>query len=318
MAHTNVFLSGDWGTSNFRLRKVALNNLEVLRTHKTSKGIKELYMDYKASSFDNQTEFFLNYLKEQLSFLDLIEQESYTMVLSGMASANIGLKELPYGSMPISKKQNTLVTEKLSLTPTVEIILVSGSADQEGVMRGEETQALGLLNRLADHGNGVLLLPGTHSKHLRYEENAFTSFKSYMTGELFQLFTQQSILSNNVSEAAWGKKVLEDFISGVKIGLANQLTSQLFSIRSQQLQDKIDKENNFYKLSGMLIGDELSYLKERLEGKVFLASDEPFFTLYSIALRQVLDEDKIIFLDKEELEKAFLKGQKQILEIYGQ
>lgn len=318
MANTTVFLSCDWGTSNFRLRKVALDNLEVLTTHKTSKGIKELYIDYKASSIGNQTEYFLNYLKAQIAFLDLDQTTNYTMVISGMATANIGLKELPYGTMPIAENKNTFVTEKIALTPNIDIILASGVADQEGVMRGEETQALGLLPLLKTYSDGILLLPGTHSKHLIYKDGNFTSFKSYMTGELFQLLSQQSILSNNVSSLPWDKKMLEAYTDGVTIGLEKKLTSQLFSIRSKQLQGKIDKENNFYKLSGMLIGDELSYLKENNIGKVFLASDEPFFTLYTIALQRVLEEETITLLDKKTLENAFLKGQQQILTTYGQ
>lgn len=318
MANTAVFLSCDWGTSNFRLRKVAIDNLEVLATHKTNKGIKELYMDYKASSFGDQTKYFLNYLKEQITFLELDQKNKYTVVVSGMATANIGLKELPYGTMPIAQNSNTFVVEKINLTPTITILLTSGLEDQEGVMRGEETQALGLLPILAPYGDGTLLLPGTHSKHLRYKKGIFTSFKSYMTGELFQLLSQQSILSNNVSSTSWDKKMLEIFINGVFIGLDKMLTSQLFSIRSKQLQGKIDKADNFYKLSGMLIGDELSYLKENNSGKVFLASDEPFYTLYAVALQQVLEKETLVLFDKKTLERAFLKGQQQILNTYGQ
>ena len=62
-------------------------------------------------------------------------------------------------------------------------------------MRGEETQILGLLDELAGDGPHALCLPGTHSKWATVEHGRITTFHTAMTGELYAVLTQHSLLA---------------------------------------------------------------------------------------------------------------------------
>lgn len=309
------FISCDWGTSNFRLRLVETKNLNILVEHKTNQGIKSLYQAFKNQSDLNQTEFFVSYLRKQINNLG----EDYgncLIVASGMASSNIGVMELKYGDMPFDENGKGIYYQLLSYENESDILLVSGIKDDRGMMRGEEIQAIGLSKFLKSDKKGILILPGTHSKHINYEAGEFSSLKSFMTGELFDLLSTQSILSNNVESCQWIGKRRKAFVEGSVIGLSQGLSENLFSIRANHLIGDANKKDNFYRLSGMFIGDELSYL-QNYNGKIFLAASQPFFDMYSLVLSSILKPDQVICFDNTILENALLIGQRKILELNG-
>ena len=140
----------------------------------------------------------------------------------------------------------------------------------------------------------------------------FTKLKTYMTGELFEVLSNRSILKNSVSKNNWSEKRKEAFKKGVQLGFDGHLTSNLFSIRAQHIINGAKKKNNYYVLSGMLIGEELSYLN-KTDKKVFLAASEPMLSMYELALENILEKNQLVKFNANDLEIAFLKGQKNIL-----
>lgn len=311
MNFPKFFISCDWGTSNFRLRLVESSSLEVMLEHKTNQGIKHVYQEYLSQEGVSQTQFFANYLKAQVQNLPE-EHQKNQIILAGMASSNIGLYELVYADLPIEESGGNLISRNISLENGLNIILISGVKSQTGVMRGEETQAIGLVEDLKPYDKGILLLPGTHSKHLYYTNGYFTDFKNYMTGELFELLSQKSILANSVTQSPWDDAKQESFKAGLRLGLEKKLSSSLFSVRTKYLLENTAKEDNYYYLSGMLIGDEISDLQYE-DQPIFMAASKPLFNMYSMALELITAPQQLILLDSNQLEKAFLKGQKKIL-----
>ncbi|MEM6843766.1 MAG: 2-dehydro-3-deoxygalactonokinase [Bacteroidota bacterium] len=308
------FISCDWGTSNFRLRVVETDSLEILAEHKTDQGVKTLYKKYQDQSELSQFQFFSQYLKTQIR--ELPEQHQHLQVVAaGMASSNIGLRELPYADLPFSQNGEQLIWKHIT-EDNLDMLLISGVKSTNGVMRGEEVQAVGLEEYLRPYSNGVLLLPGTHSKHITFAHRQFQDFKTFMTGELFDIISQRSILSRSVAHAPWSSNRADAFQAGLKLGFAGQLTAQLFSIRASHIIDNHNPEDGYYQLSGMLIGDELSYLKERVE-PVILAASEPVFSLYQQALESIVASEQLVLLGGKTLEKALLLGQKKILALHG-
>ena len=70
-------------------------------------------------------------------------------------------------------------------------------------MRGEETQIFGAL---ADGGgDGVYVLPGTHSKWARVEGGRIVGFDTYMTGEVYAVLKTHSVLGRMMAPAAGGR-----------------------------------------------------------------------------------------------------------------
>jgi len=306
------FISCDWGTTNFRLRVVATDSLTVLAKHTTELGIRELNEQFKGQKETDRLTFFAAYLREQLK--ELPEQHrSHPIVVSGMASANIGMKDLPYGDLPIEEGAKSFIFKDLIPWPGQHLRLVSGIKSTTGMMRGEETQALGLLETMDSCEDGVLLLPGTHSKHLTLRDESFTDFTSYMTGELFEIISRSSILANSVAPGPWNERTGYSFRVGVCDGFKNGFSSHLFAIRAEQVLRQTDATDNFYRLSGLLIGDELAKLPRDKSQRIYLAGAGPLLRLYRYAIEILGEDERLTVYDEKVLGEALLSGQRMLL-----
>ena len=308
------FISCDWGTSNFRLRVVETDSLRVLAEHETKQGVKALFEKYQDQSEGNQFQFFSQYLKAQRQQLPEVHRQ-HRIVAAGMASSNIGLWELPYADMPFDQNGSQLVWKHLK-EGDLDLLLISGVKSADGVMRGEEIQAVGLEEYIHPYPEGMLLLPGTHSKHITFSQQQFQGLRTYMTGELFDILSKKSILARSVNHTLWSDDRTSAFQEGLNLGLAGQLSASLFTIRARHIIENQNQEDSYYRLSGMLIGDELSYLKEQSK-TIILAASNPVFRLYKQALESITDPEQLVLLNGEILEKALLAGQKKILALHG-
>lgn len=311
MSLPKYFVSCDWGTTNFRLKLVAFDSLEVVRETSSADGVKRLYQSFLEAKDTNQFDFFKDNLMHQLaSFLS--ENETYPIVASGMISSSIGMYELPYANFPFDSSKESLVTQKLELNNDLKLTLISGIKNKSGVMRGEETQAIGLEDSLKNIPRGILLLPGTHSKHLTFKEGYFTDLKSFMTGELFEVISQKTILSSSIKFATQKSFDKDEFLRGVQLGLRGKLSSSLFSIRTKHLENSSCVIENYFFLSGLLIGDEIAYLTKK-EETIVLACPESLLYLYEVALKSSVEKDRLVVIGNQDFEQAILIGQKNIL-----
>src|SRR5439155_22801466 len=169
------FVSCDWGTSNFRLRLV---DGGVKGEVCTGEGTARL-----AARPGDRAEAFRATLAEGLAQLQA--PESLPVVISGMASSSIGWKELPYAKLPFSLDGRDAVWEKID----DRVYLISGLRSDIDILRGEETEALGLVATLGREMpfEAVFVLPGTHSKHLEVNPGGIAVFRTFMTAELFEV-----------------------------------------------------------------------------------------------------------------------------------
>lgn len=199
----DYFLSCDWGTSSFRLKLVDSATGTVEEAIKTSRGIQEVYNSWSEEGQEQEREaFYYRYLQENIALLAKKvgrSLEGIPIIVSGMASSSIGMKELPYASLPVSLEHPELqldITENIQGFPH-KMILISGICSDHDVIRGEETQLFGLAAR-HNIENGICILPGTHSKHISIEHNEVVDFETFLTGELFNLLLSKSILKNSM------------------------------------------------------------------------------------------------------------------------
>lgn len=309
------FISCDWGTSNFRLRLVETQSLKILSEIRTDMGIKKCYHAYKQQKKLSQQAFFAAYLLPQLEKLGVPEAGMGFLVASGMLSSSIGMQELDYCKFPISFTGEGLISNLIAIGPNLNLLLVSGARTNNDVMRGEEIQAIGLSDYLPKSGKGILLLPGTHSKHIQFNDGRFMDFTTYMTGELFEVIGKHSILSASMEESPWSPLYKDIFLKGVQKGVDNQQMASFFSIRADSLIHKSSNVENYYFLSGMLIGAELSHLKSRGE-TVYLSVTGIQNELYQLALKSFLEGSRIVCFEPQIIETALLLGQRKILETH--
>jgi 2-dehydro-3-deoxygalactonokinase len=138
------------------------------------------------------------------------------------------------------------------------------SPDRDGdVIRGEETQILGLLAREADF-DGVVILPGTHSKWATVTGGGIADFQTYLTGEMFGLLVHHSFLRHSVKESAAELSTQPDFALGVRRTVIDGLPflAAIFSVRARQLLDGTAPEDNLAYLSGLVIGGEIAAARD--------------------------------------------------------
>lgn len=241
------FVACDWGTSNFRLRLV---DGGVVREVKTDEGTAKL-----AARGGDRAEAFRSTLARGLE--ELKAPRNSPVVVSGMASSSIGWKELPYATTPFALDGRDAVWEKVD----GHVYLVSGLRTETDVLRGEETEALGLVETIGREMpfESVFVLPGTHSKHLEVNPGGIATFRTFMTGELFDVLARQSVLRHSTDPAAPFDRA--SFLEGAAEAQKRPLTSALFRVRTRQVLDKKPVPSNTSFLSGLLIGSELATLK---------------------------------------------------------
>jgi 2-dehydro-3-deoxygalactonokinase len=177
------------------------------------------------------------------------EDGAIQVVMAGMVGSRNGWAEAAYAACPASPASlaGSLlpVTERVSIVPGV-IAHTPGGPD---VMRGEETLVFG-----TGVETGLVCLPGTHSKWAKVESGALVDFATFMTGEAYGLFRQQSLLSRLAEEP-------ED-IAGYDAGLAASrdpagLLNRLFQARARVLDGVMGGAAVGPYLSGLLVGSEL-------------------------------------------------------------
>ncbi len=315
MSFTSHFISCDWGTTNFRLRLIETETLEVIWENRTEQGVKRSYAAFEVQRALDQKGFYLDYLMSEIRKLPEGHQ-GHPIIASGMSSSNIGLYELPYADLPFDKDGRTFISKSIPISQGQDLWLISGVKSKTGMMRGEEIQAIGLEEHLHSYSGGVLLLPGTHSKHISYRHGSFYKLKNFMTGELFEVLGKKSILSNSIETMEWNAQGKKAFLEGFHLGLVEGLTPNLLGIRARHVVENRNKKDNYFRLSGLLIGDELSYLRDTGEN-VFLSAPGAIFELYKTGLETFIAPDKLILLDDTVLERALLIGQRKMLLLHA-
>jgi 2-dehydro-3-deoxygalactonokinase len=321
------FISCDWGTSSLRLRLVGMDGQKVLAEVMSAQGIAGTFESWKQSGkgAENRVSFYQSVLKGQITALEEktgSPLQGIPLVVSGMASSNIGMMELPYKELPFRADGSDLKTGILEATDDFNhpVIVVSGGKTDRDVMRGEETQLAGctpLAGRapLAGCAPGkgdagqLFLFPGTHSKHIFVKDQNALRFKTYMTGEFFSLLSRNSILSGSVREGE--RNMPASFEEGVMEATRTNLLNSAFFVRTNSLFGKYTPEENYYYMSGLLIGTELKELID-LPFPLTVVGDETQKIYYLTALRKL----GIPGVQFQDAAQAVVKGHCKIYQQY--
>ena len=234
----------------------------------------------------------------------------FPLLMAGMIGSNRGWIEAPYVPCPagISDLAERLVWAEPGRTAIVPGLcyLTDESAD---VMRGEEVQILGAVATGQVPPNCLICHPGTHNKWINVVDGRIIGFKTVMTGEIFSLLKERSILADLLELPATAG---DAFHSGVRRGLANDgLTAELFSVRARVLLDQAAREDAASFTSGLLIGADLRVgLRADPDAEVVVMGRPDLTKLYSAALVEAGQEAREI--DGEE---SFLAGIGSIAEL---
>ncbi len=233
----------DWGTTSFRAFRVGRDGA-IRERRSAQKGI----MNVPDGRFGDT-------LREEIG--PWLAAGEDRVLLSGMIGSRQGWKEAPYLPCPAGAADiaGALVNigfdwARVKLVPGLSGFDANGVAE---VMRGEETQVLGVESLLRD--GGMACLPGTHSKWVRVEHGRISGFTTHMTGEAFGALRGHTILGRMMRDgpsngAAFDRGVARSRDPG-------GLLHHIFGVRAEALAGSLPETDAPAYLSGILIGHEV-------------------------------------------------------------
>ncbi|GGF35737.1 MFS transporter [Aliidongia dinghuensis] len=263
----------DWGTSSFRAYRLAADGA-ILDACASPRGILTVTDGDFAAVLRAAVEPWLG--TERL------------MLLGGMIGSRQGWREAPYVPCPAGEAEIRQAMIRLDFDWPGQTWLAPGLSTRAhgvpDVMRGEEVQILGALGDLGQ-GDGLVCLPGTHSKWARVSGGRIAGFETHMTGEAFAVLRQHSILGRLMpvpeAEADPDDRAFAEGLARAKT--AGGLLHHLFGVRSLGLMDDLPAAALPAYLSGLLIGHELQ-ATAAIPGPVYLIGNENLTRRYARAL----------------------------------
>jgi len=321
---TKYLLCCDWGTSFFRLRLTNLYDHQCTGELISREGIAGTFDAWRktgAATGMSRDNFFRRQLKKQINALGrqlAMNLINTPVVISGMASSSIGMEEVPYAVLPFALDGSQSSIRHFDPQPDFphELMLISGVRSGQDVMRGEETQLIGLVTLLTLSGEknreAIFVFPGTHSKHMYVRDGQLISFDTYMTGELFDLMAHHSILKDSVDLSDltdFSAPNVLAFRQGVQQATASGILNGLFTTRTNQLFDTFTKAENAFYLSGLLIGTELLPLLAEKGWPLVLCSGSKLTGFYELAIRELNLADRATTIPADLIDQAASRGQ---------
>ncbi len=245
MNATRPLIAIDWGTSSLRGARLGESG-QVLESREFPRGILTVPTGQFEAVF-------------QELFGDWLQQPHALCLISGMAGSRQGWQEAPYCPCPagfaeLGKHLLWLQPGRIALVPGLSC-LGADALHTPDVMRGEEVQIFGAL-QLAGRDSATLVLPGTHSKWVQVQGGRVTQFQTFMTGEVFALMSQHSILGKTLDlQGAFDEAA---FLQGIdQSQQAGSVLHHLFAVRTLGLFERLSPTQLSSYLSGLLIGEEL-------------------------------------------------------------
>ena len=266
------WIAVDWGTS--KLRVWVMNAQGDVIDHLTSdQGMGILTRD--------------GFEPALLSLIDgyLSTDRITPVICCGMVGARQGWVEAPYSAVPCSPAGYDQAVLVGPTDPRISVYILPGLSQQSpaDVMRGEETQIAGYLAQ-SPNFDGVICLPGTHTKWAHISAAEVVSFKTYMTGEMFSLLCSASVLRHSVGGDDWDDDAFLAALDQI-YSRPQSLAADLFSLRANDLLSSVNAGQSRAALSGMLIGMELAAARPYWLGQAVVLIGAPnMVDLYRKAL----------------------------------
>lgn len=300
MASAVEWVAVDWGTSNLRAWGIGSAG-EITFARSSPDGMGRLTREQYPSV---------------LTGLLSEVRESVDVLICGMAGARQGWLEAPYLDAPadLGTLARGAVRPDMPGAQFAASILpgvCQREVGAEDVMRGEETQLLGL-SALIPGFSGLVIMPGTHSKWALLDGTILTRFSSAMTGELFELLRVHSVLRHSLGGELEGEERDIGFDAGLALGLdkPERLTATLFKVRAGALLSGRSPAWCAGFLSGLLIGAEIGGQRNWIgSAEIPLIGSVGLCSLYQGALARLGAKSRIV--DATDATLAGLKAARQ-------
>ncbi len=299
----------DWGTSSLRAYLFGGNG-QILQEKSAPSGVMHLERFIPAEEPTIVREKLFEAAFGDICGDWLAENGKDLPVLAcGMVGSTVGWREAAYLRTPVGTSELASALTKVSRGGGNPLHIVPGvcAAGEPGksfseILRGEETQVAGILSKIANSSKSESLLiglPGTHSKWVLVQDRRIVSFSTFVTGELYALLTNFSVVAKTQIKPA--RMQVEAFRLGLRLArtqngeAAGGVLSTVFSARSKRVLGELKEEEQPDYLSGLLIGEELAGVERILArnrrtltdfSRILIAGDRGLCERYEFACKQ--------------------------------
>ena len=270
-----AFIGIDWGTTNRRSYVMAADGT-VLRTERDDRGLRAV----PNGKFAQEAAA----IRARLGDLP--------MLCAGMVGSVKGWAAAPYVPCPadleaLASRLTWVEMGRTAIVPGVSLV----NPERSDVMRGEEVQLLGAVVAGLVPPDALLCQPGTHCKWAWMEAGAIGSFRTSMTGELFALLRNHSLLSDYLGAPV---AIGDAFRSGLQTAAKGTLLGSLFGERAAALLGQIAPDDIAAHTSGLLIGSDVREQAIGPDDTVYILSDPALGAFYGTAIEQVGAKSQLV------------------------
>lgn len=264
------FITIDCGTTNTRA-KVWMNDHSISQSY-VGVGVRDTSITGSKKKLQDGVRVAI---EQALLQAKIRSRDLFAIFASGMITSNVGLYEVPHLAAPAGIKElaaNMVQTVIPEVSPT-PIWFIPGvknncgaitidNCEEMDMMRGEETEVVGIIEKCKITKPAVFLLPGSHTKIVNVNgQGGITGCMTTLSGELLEVITHQTILANAVDHS-FVTSIDEHFLlkgaeSSLKVGLGRTC----FSVRIVDLFTKLTVNEKANFLLGAVLGNDLLAMK---------------------------------------------------------
>ncbi len=288
-----IYITVDGGTTNTRI--YLLKGGHVTDSMKLSAGVKSGVDALKAE------------LSKQISVMlekhALKESDVSQVIASGMITSEYGLVSLPHINIPAGKRElhdSMFSITFADITPIPWSFIRgvksnNGILDDTDMMRGEETEIMGIIDTFGV--NALYILPGSHSKHIRVDENGnITDIRTMLSGELFAAVMEHTILKD-AADFEHNTIIEEKLKYGCEFARARGVNEAMFKTRILKNLFGASKEECYSFLMGAVISAEVDAVIDSPENTVIIGGQKQFRNALSMLLKNYCNKNIIALSD---------------------
>lgn len=205
----------------------------------------------------------------------LAQSDIGLVLASGMITANIGLHEVPHLVAPAGRRElaAAMVVAQVPEVTGLPVWFVPGicnpvrniglhNCESMDMMRGEETETMGLLSRMETTTPAVVVLPGSHSKFVHLDpQSMIRGCVTTLAGEMLQVLTHNTILADSLLSDFASEIDAEMLLAGARSARRIGLGRACFVVRALDLFTIYDRNARANFLLGAVLGADLLTLK---------------------------------------------------------
>ena len=288
----DCYVAIDGGTTNTRVR--LFRGSELAAEADRTVGVRDVAIAGNSAPLQHAV---ADSLSEVLQQARLSSDQLALICASGMLTSNVGLHEVSHVPAPAGLDElarhvvmtdlPTICSKPICFVPGIKTQRQSATLeelDQLDMMRGEESEAIGLLE--GRHGPMCILLPGSHTKLLHVDEaNRITGSYTTMAGEVMQTMAERTVLASSINWPPSGNPRWGSIDTGAKLADQLGLLRGGFAVRLAEVLAGTSREECTWIFVGLVVGADLKDLNRwhswPVDMPVLVGGREPLGAVYA-------------------------------------